>query len=61
MYVCVCQAITDKQLNKLAAKADGDFKKLQLKHGVAATCGRCEGCAKEICSKYKSASKSVCA
>ena len=41
MYVCVCKAVTDKQLNK--AIADGQCTRRQLADslGVGKNCGKC--------------------
>jgi len=61
MYICVCQAISEKKLEQLAREENGNYTTLQLKHGVGATCGHCEGCAKEVCKKVRSSAKTVCA
>jgi bacterioferritin-associated ferredoxin len=48
MYICLCNAITDRQIVEAAhggARTDED-----LAHGlgVGITCGRCRSCAKEL-------------
>lgn len=48
MYICLCNAITDRQIVEAAhggARTDED-----LAHGlgVGITCGRCRTCAKEL-------------
>jgi bacterioferritin-associated ferredoxin len=48
MYICLCNAITDRQIVEAAhggARTDED-----LAHGlgVGLTCGRCRTCAKEL-------------
>ena len=48
MYICLCNAITDRQIVEAAhggARTDED-----LAHGlgVGITCGRCKSCAKEL-------------
>jgi len=48
MYVCVCNAITDRQIRKAAAKGVSDLHGLQTELGVAAGCGSCKETATEI-------------
>ncbi|HAF54943.1 MAG TPA: bacterioferritin [Thauera sp.] len=47
MYVCVCSAVTEKQIMK--AVDDGIRTLRELRHtlGVAAECGRCARCARD--------------
>ena len=48
MYVCICNAITDKEI-RLAAKAGArDLWTLQRELGVASGCGGCMETAAEI-------------
>lgn len=48
MYVCICNAITDKQIRKAAKAGVSDIGGLQSELGVAAGCGSCEEVAAEI-------------
>ena len=48
MYVCVCNAITDKQIRKAAKAGVTDLYGLQRELGVAAGCGSCKEAASEI-------------
>jgi len=48
MYVCVCNAITDKQIRKAAEAGVTDLYGLQRELGVAAGCGSCMEVASEI-------------
>ncbi|MBU2677178.1 MAG: (2Fe-2S)-binding protein [Gammaproteobacteria bacterium] len=48
MYVCVCNAITDRQIRKAAADDVRSFPELQQRLGVAAGCGCCRDFAAEI-------------
>ena len=41
MYVCICNAITDKQIRTAAASGVKDLHGLQAKLGVATGCGSC--------------------
>lgn len=49
MYVCVCNAVTERQI-RLAVRDDGvvTFRQLQAELRVAVCCGRCEPCARRV-------------
>ena len=48
MYVCVCNAITDKQIRKAAKAGARTVWDLQSELGVASGCGSCMDAASEI-------------
>ncbi len=48
MYVCICKAITDKQIRKAAAAGVDNLYELRESLGVAETCGSCADQAQEI-------------
>ena len=51
MYVCVCRAITEKQIQKAVEGGTETFKDLRLSLGVANLCGKCGNCAKRSFEK----------
>jgi bacterioferritin-associated ferredoxin len=51
MYVCICNAITDKQIRQAAESGVEDFWELQRTLGVAAGCGSCKEMASAILSE----------
>ena len=53
MYVCVCNAITDKQIRKAAKAGITDLWALQAELGVASNCGSCKEVASEILAEYR--------
>ncbi len=53
MYVCICNAITEKQIRKAAASGAEDLWDLQRKLGVAAGCGSCKDMASAILSESR--------
>ena len=53
MYVCICNAITDKQIREAAKAGTTDLRGLQAELGVATGCGSCEEAASEILAKYR--------
>ena len=48
MYVCVCNAITDKQIRRAARNGVNSLYELRGTLGVAAGCGSCARTAEEI-------------
>ena len=48
MYVCICNAITDKQIRQAAQSGVRDLWGLQRELGVASGCGSCKEVASEI-------------
>ena len=53
MYVCICNAITDKQIRRAAKAGATDLRGLQTKLGVASGCGSCKEAASEILAEYR--------
>ena len=53
MYVCICNAITDKQIRKAAESGATDLWRLQAKLGVASGCGTCKEAVSEILAEYR--------
>jgi len=41
MYVCICNAITDKHIRQAAESGVRSLWELQKKLGVASNCGKC--------------------
>jgi len=41
MYVCICKAITDKQIRKAAESGVQNLWELEKELGVASNCGKC--------------------
>ena len=57
MYVCVCNAITDKQICEAAESGVRDLWGLQAKLGVASNCGSCKEIASEILREHRAAAQ----
>jgi bacterioferritin-associated ferredoxin len=47
MYVCVCKAVTDRQIREAAQGGARTLKDLRRELGVTSECGRCASCAHE--------------
>lgn len=48
MYVCICNAVTDKQIKEAAEGGATSMKHLREQLNVGTCCGRCATCAKQI-------------
>jgi len=59
MYVCLCHAVTDRDIQKAAANGARNLKDLRRELGVTSECGRCACCArdclKEACGQQQAA------
>ena len=51
MYVCICNAITDKQIRRAAASGVDNLYELRERLGVASSCGSCADHAQSILSQ----------
>ncbi|MBK8522719.1 MAG: (2Fe-2S)-binding protein [Betaproteobacteria bacterium] len=58
MYVCVCQAVTNRQISATIAQGATTFKALRDELGVATCCGKCSkdvrAQLRQECSGHKS-------
>ena len=48
MYVCVCNAVTDRQIRRAVRNGVLTFERLQLELAVSTCCGRCEPFARAV-------------
>jgi len=53
MYVCICNAVTDRQIKTAVQEGYGTFEKIQQHLDVATCCGKCEPHAKEVILEAK--------
>lgn len=47
MYVCVCNAVTERDIEGAIAAGCCSLRQLREELGVGACCGRCTSCARE--------------
>lgn len=45
MYICVCKAVTERQVREAAREGASSLRDLRQQLGVTAECGRCAKCA----------------
>ncbi|MEW5787406.1 MAG: (2Fe-2S)-binding protein [Pseudomonadota bacterium] len=48
MYVCICQAVTEKQVREAVSQGVQSLSALREQLGVASQCGKCARCAHGI-------------
>jgi bacterioferritin-associated ferredoxin len=48
MYVCVCQAISDRQIREVVDRGAASVYEVQVHLPVASCCGRCEDSVREV-------------
>ena len=48
MYICICNAVTEKAVRECARNGVGSVDELTLELGVGAGCGRCRECASDV-------------
>lgn len=51
MYVCVCSAVTERQIFQAASAGATTLKDLRRDLGVTSECGRCADCARQCLLK----------
>ncbi len=59
MYVCICNAVTDKDILNAADAGATTLKHLRDELNVATCCGRCATCAKRLLKEACSLSCSI--
>lgn len=53
MYVCVCKAITDKQIQQAVADGATNFRAVRDQLGAATQCGSCATMTRELIDEYQ--------
>lgn len=48
MYVCICQAISDRQIREVVDRGAASVYEVQAHLPVASCCGRCEDSVREV-------------
>jgi len=48
MYVCICNAVTERDIQEAVADGCSSLRQLREQLGVGACCGRCTGCARDL-------------
>lgn len=48
MYICICNAVTEREIRKCAAQGPCSLRDLEQCLGVGTTCGRCRASAQAV-------------
>jgi len=48
MFVCVCNAVTERDIGSAVAEGCRSLRELRVQLGVGACCGRCSDCARGV-------------
>jgi len=48
MYVCLCNAVTEREIRQAVTLGVTTLHELREGLGVAANCGKCDGCAQDV-------------
>jgi bacterioferritin-associated ferredoxin len=59
MLVCVCNAISDKDIDSAIHEGATECKKIRTSLGIGSCCGQCTSFAKELISEKISESQAV--
>ena len=54
MYICICNAITERDVRECVRKGCGSMDELSVELGVGTGCGRCRPTASEILNESQS-------
>jgi bacterioferritin-associated ferredoxin len=60
MYICVCQAVTDRQIREAAQGGARTLKDLRRELGVTRDCGRCASCARDCMNEVHGTQAKTC-
>lgn len=60
MYVCVCHAVTDKDIRKAVDRGASSLFDVQNELPVGSCCGRCEDTAQSVVDEYLSTRRPDC-
>ncbi len=60
MYICVCQAVTDRQIREAAQGGARTLKDLRRELGVTRDCGHCASCARDCMNEVHGTQAKAC-
>ncbi len=59
MYICICNAITERQIRACAEQGACSLRDLEQCLGVGAGCGRCAQSAKAVLNESRSEAQAI--
>ena len=61
MYICLCHAISDRQIREVVDQGAASLFDVQMRLPVASCCGRCEDSAREVIETHIESANRPCA
>ena len=61
MYICICNAITEREVRECVRRGCCSMDELSVELGVGASCGRCRPVAQEILDESRPAQLALAA
>lgn len=58
MYICICKAVTEKQIQQHLAEGVNSFQELRERTGIATQCGKCS-CDARSCLRQQPSSSDI--
>lgn len=55
MYICVCNAVNDRQVKQALADGKQNLRELRLHLGFRSSCGRCTTFLQDLISQHRKA------
>ena len=59
MYICLCNAITEREIRSCVEEGACSMRDLESCLGVGVTCGKCKPAAREILNDSRSPSRTI--
>ena len=59
MYLCICNAITERQVRECVSEGARTVDELTSALGIGAGCGRCRECAAEVLCEVRGEQRSI--
>ena len=59
MYICLCNAITEREIRCCVEEGASTMRELESCLGVGAGCGKCKPAAREILNDTRSSSRTI--
>jgi bacterioferritin-associated ferredoxin len=53
LYICICNAVTERQLKECARSGASSLEELAFQLGVGTGCGRCRDCASGVLEEVR--------
>lgn len=60
MYICVCKAVTERQVKQAVKSGAASLRDLRQELGVTSECGRCAKCALDCLREHAPAQQQWC-